>query len=241
MENETTTNSAPAEANQPTNTAPAQAPEPAQAPAPATAPATPSANIPADQIEAFNKFVESNGGYEKAFSKLKSAVSAPAQQQQAQPQPQAQPAQQSMQQPAQQPMQQQIPDGFMTGSEFLARQYFQSLANEEPYKDIAEEITSGKVLTEMVDFGMTPMRNGMFDDKTIRKFLSLKAKATAPAQPTSTPVNNTPTVEYVNVGAQINSIDDARKVLAQNQTLHGQTHPMTQQAKDFIKSYYGKK
>lgn len=224
------------EANQPTtNEAPAQAPEPAQA----TAPASPSANIPADQIEAFNKFVDSNGGYEKAFAKLKSAVSAPAQQ------PVQQPAQQP-EQPAQQPVQrptqpQQIPDGFMTGSEYLARQYFKDLASEEAYKDIAGDIASGKVLTEMAEFGIAPVQNGMLNDRVIRKFLNMKAQATAPAQPTSTPVNNTPTVNYVNVGEKITSIDDARKVLAQNQTLNGTNHPMTQQAKDFIKEYYGKK
>ena len=225
------------EASQPTtNETPAQPTAPASAPA-TTAPAGPTANIPADQIEAFNKFVESNGGYEKAFSKLKNAVSAPAQPAQQPVQPQQQPTQ-----PVAQPQQQGIPDGFMTGPEFLAREYFKSLAAEEAYQGISEEITSGKVLTEMVDFGMTPMRNGMFDDRNIRKFLDLKAKTVmAPAKPTSTPINNTPTVDYVNVGDKINSIDDARKVLAQNQTLSGQTHPMTQQAKDFIKAYYGKK
>lgn len=226
------------EANQPTTTneAPAQAPETTQA----TAPATPTANIPADQIEAFNRFIEGNGGYEKAFAKLKSAVSVPAQPAQ-QPAEQTQPAQQP-QQPTQQPAQpQQIPDGFLTGSEFLAKQYFRSLASEEQYKDIADDISSGKVLTEMADFGMEPVRDGMLNDKVIRKFLSMKAKATAPAQPTSTPVNNTPTVNYVNVGEKITSIDDARKVIAQNQTLNGANHPMTQQAKDFIKEYYGKK
>lgn len=227
------------EANQPTtNEAPAQAPEPTQAPAPAT----PTANIPADQVEAFNRFIEGNGGYEKAFAKLKSAVSAPAQPaQQPQPTQRPQPQPQPQQQQAQVPPQfqsQQIPDGFMTGPEFLAKQYFQSLANEEPYKGIAEDITSGKVLTEMAEFGMEPVRNGMLNDKVIRKFLNMKAQATAPAQPTSTPVSTAPTVDYVNVGDKINSIDDARKVLAQNQSLRGTTHPMTQQAKDFIKSYY---
>lgn len=228
------------EANQPTTTneAPAQAPETTQT----TAPATPTANIPADQIEAFNRFIEGNGGYEKAFAKLKSAVSAPAQQTQ---QPAEQPAQQQTQQPAQQSAQatqpQQVPDGFLTGSEYLAKQYFKDLASEEAYKDIAGDITSGKVLAEMAEFGMEPVRDGMLNDKVIRKFLNMKAKATAPAQPTSMPVGNTPTVEYVNVGEKIETIDDARKVIAQNQTLNGKNHPLTQQAKDFIKEYYGKK
>lgn len=224
------------EASQPTtNEAPAQAPEPAQA----TAPAAPTANIPADQIEAFNRFIDGNGGYEKAFAKLKSAVSAPAQPVQ---QPEQQP-QQSAQQPVPAPAQTpQIPDGFLTGPEYLARQYFKDLASEEQYKDIASDIASGRVLNEMVDFGMEPIRDGMLNEKVIRKFLDMKAKTvTQPAVPTGTPVTNTPTVEYVNVGEKITSIDDARRVIAQNQKLNGSTHPMTQQAKDFIKQYYGKK
>lgn len=228
------------EAGQPTNTAPAQAPEPAQTPAPA-APATPTANIPADQIEAFNKFVESNGGYEKAFSKLKSAVSAPAQQQS---EPAKQPEQQPIQQPQQPVQPQQIPDGFMTGSEFLAKQYFKSLASEEQYAGISKEIETGQVLTEMASFGMTPVQNGMLNDKVIRKFLDMKAKTvTDPAKQTSTPINSTPTVDYVNVGDKVTSIDDARKILAQNRTLGGgQIHPKTEEAKMFIKDYYsGKK
>jgi hypothetical protein len=220
------------EANQPTNTEPAKAPEPVQT----TAPAAPTANIPADQIEAFNKFVESNGGYEKAFSKLKNAVSAPVQQTQQTEQIAQQPIQS---QQSQQPQQmEQIPDGFLTGSEYLARKYFKDLAAEEEYKDIAPDIASGKVLVEMAEFGMEPVRNGMLNEKVIRKFLSMKARATAPAKPTSTPVNNAPTVEYVNVGDKITSMADARKILAQNQTLNGVTHPMTEQAKEFIKNYY---
>ena len=221
------------ETNQPTTT------EAAPAPAPAAAPASPSANIPADQIEAFNKFVDSNGGYEKAFAKLKSAVSAPQNVQPAErPQQQQQQQQPAQQQPAQP---QEIPDGFITTSEWLAKRYFKDLSNEEAYKPIADEIASGKVLEEMVDFGMTPVRDGMLNEKVIRKFLDMKAQAvTQPAKQTSAPISSTPTVDYVNVGEKITSIDDARKVIAQNQSLNGQQHPLTQQAKDFIKEYYAK-
>lgn len=227
------------ETNQPNTT---NAAEQTTAPAQPAAPAAPSANIPADQIEAFNKFVDSNGGYEKAFAKLKSAVSAPAQQPAQPQQPAQQPVQQPAQQPAQQPvMPQQIPDGFLTGSEFLAKQYFKGLAAEENYKDIAADIESGKVLTEMADFGITPVQDGMLNDRVIRKYLDMKAKATAPAQQTSTPINNTPTVQYVNVGEKITTMDDARKVLAQNHTLNGTQHPLTQQAKEFIKEHFASK
>ena len=182
--------------------------------------------------------MDSNGGYEKAFAKLKSAVSAPAQPAQ-QPEQKQQPAPQQSQPQPQQPMQ--VPDGFMTGSEFLAKQYFNSLASEEKYQEMAADITSGKVLTEMTDFGMTPVKDGMLNDRVIRKYLDMRAKhATAPATPTSTPINSAPTVDFVNVGEKITSMEDARKVIAQNQTLNGKNHPLTQQAKDFIKEYYAK-
>lgn len=220
------------ETNQPTtNEQPAQTTEPAQ-----TAPATPSANIPADQIEAFNKFVDSNGGYEKAFAKLKSAVSAPAQQKPEEP------AQQPAQQPAPQPVQPvQIPDGFLTGSEYIVKKYFKDLASEPEFEPMAEDITSGKVITEMSEFGMEPVRDGMLNDRVIRRYLGMRAKATTqPAKQTSTPLTTAPTVDYVNVGEKITSMEDARKVLAQNQKLSGANHPMTQQAKDFIKEYYSK-
>lgn len=216
------------EATPTTNPAPeVQAPE---------APAAPTADIPADQIEAFNKFVNANGGFEKAFAKLKTDVSTPA------PAPAQEPAQAA--QPAQpvqpvQPAQQSVPNGYITQEEFAAQQYFASLANEPDYAPIADQVRSGEVLKEMAKFGIRPMKDGYFNDRQIRDFLGLYAK-TVPTQTPSTPVTTTPTVDYVNVGEQITSRDDAMKILEQNRTLKPgiAPHPQTDAAKEFLKGYF---
>ena len=203
---------------------------------PAPAP-TPVADIPADQIEAFNKFVAGQGGFNNAFPKWKQMVSTP----QPAPVPQPQPVQPVAQ--PQQPIQpQQIPAGYITPEEYMAKEYFISLSREEQYAPIADQIANGSALKEMAEFGIRPMQNGMFNDGQIRKFLNLKAQ-TVPAKATSTPLTSTPTVDYVNVGEKITDINSAREVLMQNQGLAGKgvaEHPLTQQAKEFIKSYYSK-
>jgi hypothetical protein len=211
--------------------------------APAQAPAAPVANIPADKIEAFNKFIDANGGYDKAFAKLKSDVSTPAQ---AQPQPQAQ----QQLQPNAVPQKDvevgngpfNIPKGFVTPQEVAAQQYFMGMANEEKYAPIADEIRSGAIFKEMGKFGIQPVQNGMFNDRQIRNFLDLYSK-TKPAIPTTETVTSTPTVDYVNVGEQIQSRDDALKILAQNQKLGNgiAKHPQTDAAMAFLKEYYKKK
>lgn len=207
--------------------------------APAAAPATPTpvANIPADKIEAFNKFIDANGGYDKAFAKLKSDVSSPAQQQQPQ---QPQPVQQRDAEAGNGPFS--VPKGFVTPQEVAAEQYFMSLANKEEYAPIADEIRSGSVLKEMSKFGIRPVQNGMFNDAQIRNFLSLYAK-TKPAVPTTETITTTPTVDYVNVGEQVTSRDDAMKILAQNHSLARGVapHPQTEAAKAFLKDYFKNK
>lgn len=202
----------------------------------------PVANIPTDQIDTFNRFIESNGGYEKAFAKLKTAVSAPEQQQ----------APASVQAPVQapvapqQPMAQmsgpmtQIPEGFVAPQEVVAMGYFDRLSQDPKYAAIADEIKSGKIVDEMTDLGINTTQNGLINDKNIRKFLNFKVQS-VPAKPTSTPISTTPTVEYVNVGEKINSLEAAMQVISQNQGLAGKgvaDHPLTQQAKEFIKNHY---
>jgi len=208
--------------------------------APAAAPATPTpvANIPADKIEAFNKFIDANGGYDKAFAKLKSDVSSPAQPQ-AQPQ-QPQPVPQRDVEMGNGPFN--VPKGFVTPQEVAAEQYFMGLANKEEYAPIADEIRSGEVLKEMSKFGIRPVQNGMFNDAQIRNFLSLYAK-TKPAVPTTETITTTPTVDYVNVGEQVTSRDDAMKILAQNHSLARgiAPHPQTEAAKAFLKDYFKNK
>lgn len=219
-------------------------PAPAQAPAPA-APAAPQANIPAEQIEAFNRFVSANGGFETAFGKMKAAISNPRPQQQ---QPR-QPAQQQMRQPVPQMDQQyaqrvqprQMPKGFVTQEELAAKSYFEGISREEAYAPIAEQIRSGEIFKEMGKFGIRPVVNGMFNDGQVRDFLNLYAK-TVPAVQTTETVTSTPTVDFVNVGEQVSSRDDALRILQQNHQLGGAaSHPQTDAAKAFLKEYYKNK
>lgn len=223
----------------PAPAAPSAPAEPAQAPL--------QAAIPADRIEAFNRFVENNGGFEKAFETFKSGVSRPQNAMQpnqphANQQPQPIP-QRDVEANGGQPVNPYaVPRGFVTPQEVAAQQYFNSLAAEEKYAPIANEISSGTILSEMSKFGIAPVQNGMFNDRQIRNFLDLYAK-TKPATPTTETITSTPTVEYVNVGEQISSRDDALKILAQNQKLGGgiAPHPQTEAAKAFLKEYYKKK
>ena len=213
-------------------------------PAAPAAPAaqTPVANIPADKIADFNRFVEANGGYEKAFAKLKSDVSSPAQPQQQFKQPQAvrQADVEARNGVQQNPYN--VPKGFVTPQEVAAEQYFMGLANREEYAPIANEIRSGEIFQEMSKLGIRPVENGMFNDGRIRSFLNMYAK-TKPAVPTTETITTTPTVDYVNVGEQVSSRDDALKILAQNRSLRGgmAPHPQTEAAKAFLKDYFKNK
>lgn len=232
---------APASEATPT-TNPAPAAQPTEAP---QAPAAPVADIPADQIEAFNKFVNANGGFERAFAKLRTDVSTPAPQPQpAQPKAEepkltTQQIEQFMQGREQQPQQQDVPMGYITPEEFTAQQYFASLSNEPEFANISDQVKSGAVLREMAKFGIRPMQNGAINDRQIRDFLGLYSK-TVPTQAPAAPVTNTPTVDYVNVGEQITSRDDAMKILEQNRTLKPgiAPHPQTEAAKEFLKGYF---
>lgn len=238
-----------------TNTNPTPAPAAEQPQAPAQAPQAPVANIPADQIEAFNRFVGSNGGFESAFAKLKSAVSAPKVEQNvmntpapnmANPamQPQAQ-QQYAQQQPyAPQPVQQKqyrTPVGYMSQEELNVQRYYEDLSREPDYAPIADELKTGAVFKEMNKFGIKPVdENGAINVTQVRDFLDLYAKS-KPAPQHSNPVSTTPTVEYVNVGETITSRDDALAVLRQNMTLGNHAnHPQTAAAQEFLKNYFKK-
>lgn len=208
-------------------------------------PASLQAAIPADRIEAFNRFVENNGGFEKAFETFKSGVSRPQNAMQPnQPHANQQPVpQRDVEANGGRPVTPYtVPKGFVTPQEVAAEQYFMSLSNKEEFAPIADEIRSGAVLREMSKFGIRPVENGMFNDALIRNFLSLYAK-TKPAIPTTETITSTPTVEYVNVGEQITSRDDALKILAQNRSLRGGVapHPQTEAAKAFLKDYFKNK
>lgn len=213
------------------------------------APAAPVANIPADQIEAFNKFVGANGGFEKAFAKLRNDVSNPAPERirvnehpEYQPRYQEQPRNQYDQYNQYQSQQQYMPEGYISQEEFQTQQYFNAIANEEAYAPIADQIRSGEVFKEMAKFGIRPSQNGMFNDGQVRSFLSLLAK-TVPSQQTTTPLTTTPTVDYIATGEQIASRDEALAIINQNMSLRQRgiaEHPRTAEAKQFLRDSFKK-
>lgn len=221
--------------------------------APATAPAsTPEAPaLTAEQVaeflgtspetlKSYQDFVSNNGGWDKSLNAYKRIIS--------NRQPAAQ-AQAQINQPtplndgiAQQPPVSTQPatppkvEGGITPEEFMTQQYFNSLASQEQYKNIAEQMRSGEVLKEMAKFDIQPMVNGQFNDAKVRNFLDLYSKS-VPAPEPSAPVTATPTVEYVQVGETISNMNEAMAVLKQDQELraNGQPgHPMAKQANEFF-------
>lgn len=213
---------------QPTNTTPAEAP--------AEAPAQPNMHgFTEDQLAEMAKFMEANGGYDKSWKTYKDRISNPAPEAPAQP---AQPAQE--QQRPEQPVQPKVPAGFMTQQEFMAQQYYNTLANDPKYEAIADKIRSGDMFKEMGKFGIVPMdQNGNINDTQVREFFDLYAK-TVPATPAAVPeASNAPTVDYVSVkDGKIESLDQAARVIAQSSTLTARglaAHPDLEAAEAFMK------
>ena len=86
----------------------------------------------------------------------------------------------------------------------------------------------------MAAFGINAMNpDGSINDQKVRMYLDLKAQ-TVPAKPTSSEPNASaaPTVNYVEVGDKIDTIEQAYKVIMQP------NHPNMQMAEEFIKNYY---
>lgn len=223
-----------APATEATNTNPNPAPE-APAQAPAEAPATNDLGLTAEQAAEFKKFVEANGGFDKSFKTFKERISNPVQEA-----PKEEPSQPA--QPVEQPTQpvNQIPKGYMSQQEFMAQQYYNSLANMEAYAPIADKIRSGEMFNEMAKFGIRPMdQNGNINDTQVREFFDLYAK-TIPAAPAATPEpSNAPTVDYVQVkDGQIESVDQAARIIAQSSTLSSKglaPHPNLEAAEAYLK------
>lgn len=215
-------------------------------PAPAEAPAQPTQapdlqGFTSEQLTEMKKFMDANGGYDKAFKTFKDRISNPAPEA-----PKEQPAQ--PQQPVQPPMTMeeqvkalQTPAGYISQNELLAQNYFNSLAARPEYAPIAGEITSGAVFDEMSKLGIRVTdANGNFNDSQIKYFLTLKAK-TVPAQPAKTPeAAQAPTVDYVPTNqGKIESAQQAMQILAQSATLKEKglaEHPDLAAAKEFLKN-----
>lgn len=239
---------APAETSTPTTPAPEAAPAtPAEQPAQteATTPTEGASNtyFTNEQLAEMQKFIENNGGYDSAWKKMKAGISAP------QKQPEA-PQQALETQPVQTPTQtpeapQTTPEAPREGSfsieELAAQQYFDRLANEEKYANIADEIRDGKVLQGLKDFNITAVDNGRINDKDIRKYLDLYAASKPPkptsSEPTASPsmMDNTADIKKITTREEADRVqlEDIRRRAA------GQPpHPLAEEAKTFVKNYY---
>lgn len=188
----------------------------------------------------FQKFVDANGKFDSAFSKMKTDISNPtrpaeAPAQVAEPQRQEEPTSHT-QEPAQMQAPQ-TPQGAITAQEFLAQQYFKALAGEEKYAPIAKGIENGDYLKEMAAFGINALnQDGSINDQKVRMYLDLKAQ-TVPAKPTESEPNASaaPTVTYTEVGDNgFTDINQAYRVLLEP------GNPNMAKAEEFIKNYYSK-
>lgn len=229
--------------NAPTE-APAEAPKAPESEATPTTNQEPTQAIPnlhgftEAQLAEMEKFYSANGGYEKAFNRVKSAISNPQSQPVEKPvensQPQAEePTSHTQAQPVEAPR---TPKGAITRDEWLAKEYFKSLSTEEKYSGISNQIRSGEYLKEMAAFGIQPLnQDGSINDEKVRMYLDLKAQ-TVPAKPTESEPNASaaPTVTYTEVGDNITDINQAYQVLMEK------GHPASQKAEEFIKNYYSK-
>lgn len=196
-----------------------------------------------ETLEKFTKFTTSNGDFNKAFSKLKTDISAPNTEKAPEPVENPQPAQ--PQQPAGQPQQTETAEqtlktlskGFVSPQAFLTRQYFKTLATEEKYAPIAKDIESGSVIKEMEEFGIHPTdEQGNFNDNQVRKFLDLKAQ-TVPATPSVAEPTTTPTVTFTDIEGEITTFEQAQKVFMESVSSRARgagEHPKLEEAKKFL-------
>lgn len=195
----------------------------------------------ADNINELTKFMDANGKFDKAFKTFKERISNPAPEA---PKAQEEPAAQVAQPQAlvqEQPAPQQVPTGYMSQKEFMAQQYYNSLANQAEYAPIADKIRSGEVLNEMRKFGIQPMdKDGNINDVQAREFLSLLAK-TVPAKPAAAPeASQAPTVDYIPTNqGKIDNVQQAMQIISQSAQLKSKglaEHPDVAAAKEFLKN-----
>lgn len=209
-------------------------PEPAKA---QEAPAAPDMHgFTSEQLADMQKFFQANGGYDKVKSKISNPTPASVQEQK--PVEPAWPA-------APQEQEYRAPAGAINQNEYFIKRYFMDLASEDQYANISKEISSGKVLTEMADLGIQYMLpNGAIDSDRVNKFLTMKAQ-TAPAKQTGSEpeASAAPTVDYVPVGENIKTADEARQVIMQDTQLRARGmagHPAAQKAEEFLRNLLSK-
>lgn len=212
-------------------------PEPAQAPEINAEQVAKFLGTDTETFGKFQKFVEANGRFDSAFSKMKTDISNP-QPERAPEVPQMAPEPQNDNRPTshieQAPEAFRTPQGAITAQEFLAEQYFRSLAGEEKYANIADGVRNGDYLKEMSAFGIQPLNpDGSINDQKVRMYLDLKSQ-TVPAKPTETTpdASAAPTVTYTEVGENITDIGQAYKVLMEP------GNPGRAKAEEYIKKHY---
>ena len=140
----------------------------------------------------------------------------------------------------------QAPVGSITREEFLAQQYFGSLAREEKYAAIAKDVESGAVLKDMAAFNIRPINpDGSINDSMVRRYLDLKAQTVVAHQTSATPeASAAPTVDYVQFDEANMDIRKATAVLQQDSALRARGmagHPDAQKAEEFMKKVLNKK
>jgi hypothetical protein len=206
-------------------------PEPAKT---QEAPAAPDMHgFTSEQLADMQKFFQANGGYDKVKSRISNPTPAPTEEQKP-----VEPAQ-----PAATPQEQEYkaPVGSITRDEYFTKRYFLDLAGEEKYAGIAKEIASGEVLKEMASLGIRAVnQDGSINASVVNDFLDLKAKTVPAKQSSAMPeAAAAPTVDYVPVGENIKSMEEARAVIMQDMQLKrsGQAgHPSVQKAEEYLRN-----
>lgn len=186
-----------------------------------------------EQLAEMQKFFESNGGFDKVKSRISNPTPAPAEEQK--PVESAQPAQ-----PAQTSTPYMPPAGAITQGDLATKLYFESLARQDKYKEIADDITNGNVIKEMDSLGIPfANRDGSLNPDKLFGYLDIKAKTVPAKQTSSMPeASAAPTVDYIPVGETIESMDQAQKILMQDTQLRRQGkagHPSVKMAEDYMR------
>lgn len=200
-------------------------PEPAQAPD--------MHGFTSEQLADMQKFFQANGGYDKVKSRISNPTPAPAEEQK--PVEPAQPAQ-----PVQASAPYTPPAGAMTQGDLATKLYFESLARQDKYKEIADDITNGNVIKEMDSLGIPYVnRDGSLNPDKLFGYLDMKAKTVPAKQTSSMPeASAAPTVDYIPVGETIESMDQAQRIIMQDTQLRRQGkagHPSVKMAEDYMR------
>lgn len=213
---------------------------PAPAQVQTSAPATPDMHgFTSDQLAEMQKFFQANGGFDKIKAKISNPEPKVEQNVLNTPAPRVE--EQAPTQPAYK-----APVGSITREEFLAQQYFNSLAKEEKYASIAKEVESGEVLKDMAAFNIRPINSdGSINDAMVRRYLDLKAQTVVAKQTSAIPeASAAPTVDYVQFDEAGMDIRKATAILQQDSALKAKGlggNPDAQKAEEFMKKILNKK